>query len=250
MEAIAYQAETALIDVVATTLVPSGTFPLAPAGTATLPIRTVAGLASISGYVISDASGTLFVEQSRDGINWDISDVFPVIAGFPTDVDSTTRGLIARARYVNGAVIQTSFRSRIVARPIGVTGAGGGGGGGGGAVDDGLVIANTSALLGGAGVFTTPIFNLRTSVVGQTFNSRGLIRCMAQSDVVGTVNIWQGLPADLVAPWTNATGVAFGVPAGGVGTQFTNIVVAPAVALEYVNGGGAQARMRFLASIE
>lgn len=76
----------------------------------------VVGYARIVGSVRSDREGTIFVEQSQDGANWDYQSEFlipaddPASSGFMVEVVALT----ARIRFVNGALDQTWFR--LVAR--------------------------------------------------------------------------------------------------------------------------------------
>jgi hypothetical protein len=65
---------------------------------------------SISGTVIADQGGTLFVEQSFDGTNWDLSDSIAVVANTGQGFSKTLYAPYVRLRYVNGATGQGSFR--------------------------------------------------------------------------------------------------------------------------------------------
>jgi hypothetical protein len=69
------------------------------------------GLAdTITGSVFADQAGTVFIEQSGDGINWDISTSYAVAAsdgkGFSEDILLPN----VRVRYTNGATNQGTFR--------------------------------------------------------------------------------------------------------------------------------------------
>lgn len=62
------------------------------------------------GSVFTDKAGTLFIEQSNDDLNWDISSnyIIPV-----SDGKGFTEDLLlpfTRVRYVNGGTPQTIFR--------------------------------------------------------------------------------------------------------------------------------------------
>jgi hypothetical protein len=86
------------------------TTPLAANGTVTLGPRPTDRADRITGTVFSDQAGTLFIEQSSDGTNWDVSTSVPVTAN---DGSGFSEELVApqvRLRYVNGATLQTSFR--------------------------------------------------------------------------------------------------------------------------------------------
>lgn len=58
----------------------------------------------------TDQSGTLFLEQSKDGINWDSSLSFSVTANTDEVHRLTLTNIFFRVRYVNGSVAQTYFR--------------------------------------------------------------------------------------------------------------------------------------------
>jgi hypothetical protein len=65
----------------------------------------------IVGSVFADQAGTLYVEQSGDGVDWrDVVDSFSVVAnqGIGFSVEKVVP--YARVRYVNGATAQTEFR--------------------------------------------------------------------------------------------------------------------------------------------
>lgn len=65
---------------------------------------------TINGSAFADVAGTLYVEQSGDGVNWDVSQSFAVAAntGVPFKVDVYLP--FFRLRYVNGATAQGTFR--------------------------------------------------------------------------------------------------------------------------------------------
>lgn len=69
------------------------------------------GYGKIVGSVYSDVSGTLYVEQSNDDVNWDGQQTVPYLglssAGYEVRVVKER----ARIRYVNGGVAQAAFRA-------------------------------------------------------------------------------------------------------------------------------------------
>jgi hypothetical protein len=65
------------------------------------------------GTVKSDQSGTLYVEQSGDGTNWDVSQSIAVTGGAGQSFSVALVAAYFRTRYVNGATPQTSFRLRV-----------------------------------------------------------------------------------------------------------------------------------------
>ena len=240
--------EAVLSRVIATQAVPSQGYPLAPAASITHTVATVAGLGAIMGYVFADQDGTMFIEQSVNGIAFDISTAIPVAASIATPFDVPIYGLTARARFVNGGLAQTIFRSNVVAKPMSGGPPGGGILGAVGNDNSGLVIANTIVVLAPLATFTGPVWQLQPATLGARFTGYDIIRGFAQSDVAGTIAVVQGLAAgEMVAPYTNATQTTFAVPAGGNGVQFTQIIAAPFVLVELRNGALAETRLRFYA---
>lgn len=68
------------------------------------------GNARITGTVFADVAGTLYIDQSSDGTNYDIITTVAVSAGVGTSFSIEVFSPNARVRYVNGATIQTVFR--------------------------------------------------------------------------------------------------------------------------------------------
>lgn len=65
---------------------------------------------TVQGSVFADKAGKLFIEQSSDGTNWDVSTEYSVSAN---DGKGFTEPLIQpywRIRYVNGSEAQSAFR--------------------------------------------------------------------------------------------------------------------------------------------
>lgn len=93
-----------LLDSTTTALGASGTY-------TTTGTFGLAGYKSIVGSAYSDQDGTLLVEQSQDGTNWDVQSTVTVTGGSPSagfDVDVV--GTYGRLTYTNGATAQTTFR--------------------------------------------------------------------------------------------------------------------------------------------
>lgn len=65
---------------------------------------------SITGSVWADQAGTLYIEQSPDGQNWDISEEVTVTAGDGQGFSKSLYGPYVRLRYVNGGTDQGAFR--------------------------------------------------------------------------------------------------------------------------------------------
>lgn len=64
----------------------------------------------ISGMVFASHPGTLYVEQSSDGVNYDISTDYDVPANDGKGFSEPLYGSYVRLRYVNGGTNQTAFR--------------------------------------------------------------------------------------------------------------------------------------------
>ncbi len=64
----------------------------------------------IAGSAFSNQGGTLYVEQSMDDVNWDISKSFAIVGGTGQGFSETINLPYARVRFVNGATAQGSFR--------------------------------------------------------------------------------------------------------------------------------------------
>lgn len=79
-------------------------------GTWTSDVKLTDRADNISGAVFADQAGTVYIEQSGDGQNWDISTSYPVTA---TDGKGFSESLFlpyVRIRYVNGPTAQGTFR--------------------------------------------------------------------------------------------------------------------------------------------
>jgi hypothetical protein len=89
----------------------STTTALAASDTFTSTLCLVGGLRQVVGGVYSDQSGTLEIQQSPDGQNWDVVSSIAYTGGTNTggfEVDVVEP--FARIVYVNGATAQTVFR--------------------------------------------------------------------------------------------------------------------------------------------
>ena len=70
----------------------------------------------ICGLVYSDKGGTLYVEQSGDGLSWDVIDSWSVTGGSGLGFTVEKIAQHVRVRYVNGTTDQTEFRLYIYRR--------------------------------------------------------------------------------------------------------------------------------------
>jgi len=97
-------------------LVSYTTTPLAADGEWTSSVDNSPYTRFICGSVYADQPGTLYVEQSPDGSNWDIVDSYSVSAG--TGLKFSVEKVLgyARVRYVNGTADQTVFRLYVYRR--------------------------------------------------------------------------------------------------------------------------------------
>lgn len=65
---------------------------------------------SLTGSVFADQAGTLYIEQSADGTNWDVSTSYAIVASTGRGFQEVILLPIIRVRYTNGATPQTTFR--------------------------------------------------------------------------------------------------------------------------------------------
>jgi len=65
---------------------------------------------TITGSVFADQAGTIFIEQSGDGTNWDISTSYAVTANNGKGIQESILLPYLQIRYVNGASAQGAFR--------------------------------------------------------------------------------------------------------------------------------------------
>lgn len=85
------------------------TTPLAGAGSTILELG--AGREDwIVGMVFSDQSGNIFIEQSMNNVNWDLSTTYAITGGDGKGFKEDVFAPYVRIRYVNGATPQTVFR--------------------------------------------------------------------------------------------------------------------------------------------
>ena len=70
----------------------------------------------ICGTVYSGVSGTLYVEQSGDGLSWDVIDTISITGGTGAKFSYEKVAQHARVRYVNGVADQTVLRLYVYKR--------------------------------------------------------------------------------------------------------------------------------------
>lgn len=92
---------------------------LGNAETFTSPLRQSGTYDTITGTVYASSAGTLNVEQSSDGTNWDKNDSTAVSATTGTSFNVTIVAPYWRLRYVNSATPQTVFRLHARAQKAG-----------------------------------------------------------------------------------------------------------------------------------
>lgn len=87
----------------------SGWTPLGVGGVLTLgPIQTETAQ-TIAGAVIADQAGTMLVQQTFDGVNWDVSQSFTIVANVAQTFNVVVIAPAAQIVYTNGGVAQTSI---------------------------------------------------------------------------------------------------------------------------------------------
>ena len=96
----------------------SSTTALGAAGTFTGRAEDVSVYAAVNVFAFTDQAGTLFVEFSVDGQNWDKSNSYVVSASTANSQSLAPPAQFVRVRYVNGATPQTSFRLQTFYQPI------------------------------------------------------------------------------------------------------------------------------------
>jgi len=89
---------------------PYTTTALAASGSYTSSSIITNGHSRITGSVFADQAGTLNVQQSSDGTNWDVVSSFSVLASAGTGFSVELVCPYVRLNYVNGATAQTVFR--------------------------------------------------------------------------------------------------------------------------------------------
>lgn len=88
----------------------STTTPLAENATWTSTAEDVLNWSRITGTCFADQAGTLYVDQSSDGTNWDVIDSWAVSANAGIGFTVELVGRYVRIRYVNGTNAQSVFR--------------------------------------------------------------------------------------------------------------------------------------------
>lgn len=94
----------------------SNTTPLAANAAWTSPVQNILRATEITGSVYADQPGTLQVQQSGDGTNWDLITTYdvPVDTGVSIQLEALEQSL--RVIYTNGGIAQTAFRLYINAK--------------------------------------------------------------------------------------------------------------------------------------
>ena len=93
----------------------STTTPLAASTTFTGTSEDVSSYASISIICKSDVAGTLTLQFSNDGTNWDVVNTYIVSGGTGLDFVKVVTAKYYRVTYINGATPQTYFRLQSIA---------------------------------------------------------------------------------------------------------------------------------------
>ena len=96
----------------------SSTTVLAAGATFTGRAEDVSIYAAVNAFVFTDQTGTLFIEFSIDGTNWDKSNSYAVSASTANNQSVAPSAQFVRIRYVNDGTPQTSFRLQTFYQPI------------------------------------------------------------------------------------------------------------------------------------
>ena len=70
----------------------------------------------VVGLIYADVSGTIYIEQSGDGLSWDVIDSYSVTGGSGLGFTIQKVAQHARVRYVNGVADQTVLRLYVYKR--------------------------------------------------------------------------------------------------------------------------------------
>lgn len=84
--------------------------PLGVSATFTSPSFGTDESSVVSGTVFADQTGTAYVDQSWDNVNFDVSDSIAVTANTGAKINVNVAAPYARVRYVNSTTAQTVFR--------------------------------------------------------------------------------------------------------------------------------------------
>jgi hypothetical protein len=88
---------------------------LVAAATYTGPWKNIDGYKLLVGMTNADQLGTLYIEQSNDGVNVDVISVFAIAIDDPENAGYMVETALtyARLRYLNGAADQGVFRAAL-----------------------------------------------------------------------------------------------------------------------------------------
>lgn len=102
----------ALVTLVSTTSILTGS------ATFTSSSIDVSTFDSLTGTIYSDQSGTLTIQQSFDGTNWDLQYQFAYSSTSSNAISVPVLAPNLRVVYTNGSVAQTAFRLNIGGKPL------------------------------------------------------------------------------------------------------------------------------------
>lgn len=86
------------------------TTPLGSGGSFVSSAQQTTRATQITGSVFADQAGTLYIEQGGDGTNWDNVTEIAVEANIGTSIEIDVTNQFIRARFLNGASAQATFR--------------------------------------------------------------------------------------------------------------------------------------------
>ena len=179
--------------------------------------RTAGSFSLFRAFASSDQSGTLSIQQSRNGTTWYETPTSVAVTGGATG--TVLESLIAmpyvRARYVNGASAQTTFEfDSALMLPAGLP-----------VPSPAMLPEPSTPLAGGAAVNGAP----------RPAAGYSLFRAFAASSHTGTLSVQQSRDG---TAWYETISAA--VAGGAAGQILESIIAMPYVRARYVNGATAQ----------
>lgn len=96
----------------------SNTTPLSANTPWTSTVQQIARATQITGSVYADVAGTLVVQQSGDGTNWDVKNTYNVPAATAVTIELDAIQPYLQVTYTNGSTTQTTFRLYLNIRDV------------------------------------------------------------------------------------------------------------------------------------
>ena len=99
----------------------SSTTPLGGGATFTGTAEDITGYSTIGVMAFADQAGTLYIDYSTDGTNWDYSDSFTIYANTAITAQNEPHGRYYRIRVVNGGAAQGVLRLQSIYQSLAMT---------------------------------------------------------------------------------------------------------------------------------